>query len=64
MFLCQPQHSLPDVFIWMVSNNKRIAYQRIPARHIIYSIVDEERGRDCGKPITLLLKVTKPFPLC
>ncbi|CAL1540078.1 unnamed protein product [Lymnaea stagnalis] len=53
----EPQHALPDVFIWMVSNNKRIAYQRIPARQIIYSIVDEERGRDCGKPITLLLRL-------
>ncbi|GFS11456.1 otoferlin [Elysia marginata] len=53
----EPQHALPDVFIWMVSNNKRIAYQRIPARHVIYSIVDEERGKDCGKPITLLLRL-------
>ncbi|RUS83182.1 hypothetical protein EGW08_009039, partial [Elysia chlorotica] len=53
----EPQHALPDVFIWMVSNNKRIAYQRIPARHLIYSIVDEERGKDCGKPITLLLRL-------
>ncbi|XP_055886227.1 otoferlin-like isoform X5 [Biomphalaria glabrata] len=53
----EPQHALPDVLIWMVSNNKRIAYQRLPARQIIYSIVDEERGRDCGKPITLLLKL-------
>ncbi|KAH9496796.1 hypothetical protein Btru_010276 [Bulinus truncatus] len=53
----EPQHALPDVLIWMISNNKRIAYQRLPARQIIYSIVDEERGRDCGKPITLLLRL-------
>ena len=30
--LLQPQHAIPDVFLWMISNNKRIAYHRIPAR--------------------------------
>ncbi|XP_021379810.1 otoferlin-like isoform X8 [Mizuhopecten yessoensis] len=53
----EPQHALPDVFIWMVSGNKRIAYQRIPAMDIIYSIVDEERGKDCSRVQTLLLKL-------
>ncbi|XP_059174098.1 otoferlin-like isoform X2 [Physella acuta] len=53
----EPQHALPDIFIWMLSHNKRIAYQRIPARQVIYSIVDEERGKDCGKPLTLLLRL-------
>ncbi|BFZ16669.1 hypothetical protein BsWGS_19709 [Bradybaena similaris] len=53
----EPQHALPDVLIWMISNNKRIAYKRIPSSSIIYSIVDEERGKDCGKPITLFLKL-------
>lgn len=53
----QPQHSLPDVFIWVISNGKRTAYQRIPARDLIYSIVDEESGRHCGKVFTLFLKV-------
>uniref|UniRef100_A0A673YZF8 Otoferlin n=1 Tax=Salmo trutta TaxID=8032 RepID=A0A673YZF8_SALTR len=44
-----PQHSIPDVFVWMMSNNKRIAYARIPSKDILYSIVDEETGKDCGK---------------
>ncbi|XP_054274223.1 otoferlin-like [Macrosteles quadrilineatus] len=52
-----PQHSLPDVFIWVISNNKRIAYQRIPARDMVYSIVDEESGRHCGKVFTVFLKL-------
>uniref|UniRef100_A0A8B9HKC2 Otoferlin a n=1 Tax=Astyanax mexicanus TaxID=7994 RepID=A0A8B9HKC2_ASTMX len=45
----EPQHSIPDVFIWMMSNNKRIAYARIPTKDILFSIVDEEMGKDCGK---------------
>lgn len=53
----QPQHSIPDVFIWVISNGKRTAYQRIPARELIYSIVDEESGRHCGKVFAVFLKV-------
>jgi hypothetical protein len=28
----QPQHALPDIFIWMISGARRVAYHRIPAR--------------------------------
>lgn len=53
----QPQHSIPDVFIWMVSNNKRIAYARVPSKDLLFSIVEEELGKDCAKVKTLFLKV-------
>ena len=53
----EPQHALPDIFIWMVQNNKRVAYHRIPAKDVVYSVVDEERGRECGKVQTFFLKV-------
>ncbi|XP_054474149.1 otoferlin [Anoplopoma fimbria] len=53
----EPQHSIPDVFIWMMSNNKRIAYARIPSKDILYSIVDEEMGKDCGKVKAVFLKL-------
>ena len=53
----EPQHALPDVFMWMIRSNKRVAYQRIPARDIMYSMVEEERGKDCAKMMTLFLKV-------
>ncbi|XP_066468089.1 otoferlin isoform X3 [Tiliqua scincoides] len=53
----EPQHSIPDIFIWMMSNNKRIAYARIPSKDILYSIVDEEMGKDCGKVKTVFLKL-------
>ena len=57
LFTLKPQQSMPDVFIWVISSGKRTAYQRIPARDLIYSIVDEESGRDCGRVQTLFLKV-------
>ncbi|KAI5090675.1 otoferlin isoform X12 [Silurus meridionalis] len=53
----EPQHSIPDVFIWMISNNKRIAYARIPSKDILYSIVDEEMGKDCGKVSAVFLRL-------
>ncbi|KAF5278108.1 hypothetical protein FQR65_LT03624 [Abscondita terminalis] len=52
-----PQHAIPDVFIWLISGGKRQAYQRILARDIIYSIVDEERGKMSGKVQTMFLKL-------
>ncbi|KAM9062598.1 otoferlin isoform 10-T11 [Sarcophilus harrisii] len=53
----EPQHSIPDVFIWMMSNNKRIAYARVPSKDVLFSIVEEEAGKDCAKVKTLFLKL-------
>ncbi|XP_012507917.1 PREDICTED: otoferlin isoform X4 [Propithecus coquereli] len=53
----EPQHSIPDVFIWMMSNNKRVAYARVPSKDLLFSIVDEETGKDCAKVKTLFLKL-------
>lgn len=47
----------------MMSNNKRIAYARIPSKDILYSIVDEETGKDCGKVKAVFLKVSFSQPL-
>ncbi|XP_076388300.1 otoferlin isoform X7 [Megachile rotundata] len=52
-----PQDSLPDIFVWVISSGRRVAYQRIPGRDLIYSIVDEECGRYCGKVQTMFLKL-------
>ncbi|XP_022236402.1 otoferlin-like, partial [Limulus polyphemus] len=51
-----PQHALPDVFIWMISGGKRIAYSRLPAKDLLFSIVEEEAGKHCGKVQTIFLK--------
>ncbi|XP_058469620.1 otoferlin isoform X10 [Solea solea] len=53
----EPQHSIPDVFVWMMSNHKRIAYARIPSKDILYSMVDEETGKDCSKVKAVFLKL-------
>ncbi|XP_029468634.1 fer-1-like protein 4 [Rhinatrema bivittatum] len=52
----EPQCTLPDVIIWMLSNNKRVAYVRIPAQDVLYSVVEEEKGKDCGKIHTIFFK--------
>uniref|UniRef100_A0AAY4B208 C2 domain-containing protein n=1 Tax=Denticeps clupeoides TaxID=299321 RepID=A0AAY4B208_9TELE len=54
--VCGPQHTVPDVFVWLLSNNKRVAYARVNSRHLLYSENPEEVGRDCGKIQTLFLK--------
>uniref|UniRef100_A0A5F9CJ56 Otoferlin n=1 Tax=Oryctolagus cuniculus TaxID=9986 RepID=A0A5F9CJ56_RABIT len=53
----EPQHSIPDVFVWMMSNNKRIAYARVPSQDLLFSLVQEEMGKDCAKVKTLFLKL-------
>jgi FerB (NUC096) domain len=62
--LCvEPQHAMPDVFIWILQNNRRIAYHRVPAKDIIYSMINEEKGGSCAKIQTLFLKVNH-FNVC
>ncbi|KAG7240430.1 hypothetical protein INR49_027001 [Caranx melampygus] len=56
-FLVQePQHTIPDVFVWLLSNNKRVACARVQARDLLFSSNQEARGVHCGKIITLFLK--------
>ncbi|XP_026202838.1 fer-1-like protein 4 [Anabas testudineus] len=52
----EPQSTIPDVFIWLLSGSKRLAYVRIPSYSILFSLVEEQRGRDCGKVATLYMK--------
>lgn len=41
----------------MMSNNKRIAYARVPSKDLLFSMVEDELGKDCAKVKTLFLKV-------
>lgn len=49
----------PDVFIWMIVDKQRIAYERIPAKDILQSQMPECQGKNCGKIQTVYLKVGK-----
>ncbi|CAH1244828.1 DYSF [Branchiostoma lanceolatum] len=43
-----PQLSLPDIFLWLVINDKRVAYRRIKPAEVFYSSDERARGDLCG----------------
>ncbi|CAF91570.1 unnamed protein product, partial [Tetraodon nigroviridis] len=52
----EPQSTIPDVFLWLLRGTKRLAYVRVPAHSILFSLVEEQRGRNSGRVTTLYLK--------
>lgn len=49
---------MPDVIIWMLRGEKRVAYARVPAHQILYSNFSEQAcGKDCGKTQTIFMQV-------
>lgn len=52
----EPQLSMPDVIIWMISGDDRIAYCRMPAHFLLFSETEVACGKFCGKTIELQLK--------
>ncbi|XP_043919995.1 dysferlin isoform X2 [Protopterus annectens] len=53
----EPQNSLPDVVIWLLRGDRRVAYYRLPAHEVLYSRNgDNCCGRMCGKLQTIFLK--------
>ncbi|CAG9864670.1 unnamed protein product [Phyllotreta striolata] len=47
------QDCWPDIILWLVHGVKQVALCKIPARDVIFSQVDEERGDFCGVQQTL-----------
>uniref|UniRef100_A0A803VMJ0 Dysferlin n=1 Tax=Ficedula albicollis TaxID=59894 RepID=A0A803VMJ0_FICAL len=59
----EPQNSLPDIVIWMLQGDKRVAYARVPAHQVLYSRnISNCCGRNCGKLQTIFLKVPLEAP--
>ncbi|ERE66857.1 dysferlin [Cricetulus griseus] len=53
----EPQNSLPDIIIWMLQGDKRVAYQRVPTHEVLFSRRGPSYcGRNCGKLQTIFLK--------
>ncbi|CAJ0917290.1 unnamed protein product [Ranitomeya imitator] len=53
----EPQNSMPDVIIWMIRAEKRLAYARVPAHQVLFSSISEEAcGKYCGKTQTIFLQ--------
>uniref|UniRef100_A0A673CT31 Myoferlin-like n=1 Tax=Sphaeramia orbicularis TaxID=375764 RepID=A0A673CT31_9TELE len=53
----EPQNSMPDVIIWMLRGEKRVAFARIPANQILYSNFSEQAcGKHCGRTQTVFMQ--------
>nr|XP_053653209.1 myoferlin-like [Cherax quadricarinatus] len=58
----EPQSSIPDVFLWMMSGTKRLAYVRIPAHSVLFAHEPTSQGTLAGKFHTYTLR--KPGAFC
>ncbi|KAK7910021.1 hypothetical protein WMY93_014705 [Mugilogobius chulae] len=52
----EPQNSLPDIVIWMLQGDRRLAYHRVPAHTVLFSTNPKHRGRHCGQLQNIFLK--------
>ncbi|XP_027988522.2 fer-1-like protein 5 [Eptesicus fuscus] len=55
--LPEPQVSIPDVMIWLMAKEQRVAYAQVPAHSVLFSPTGALHcGKFCGKTQTLLLQ--------
>uniref|UniRef100_A0A3B3TZD4 Myoferlin n=1 Tax=Poecilia latipinna TaxID=48699 RepID=A0A3B3TZD4_9TELE len=53
----EAQNSMPDVIIWMLRGEKRVAYARVPVHQILFSNYSEQAcGKHCGKTQTVFMQ--------
>ncbi|CAF1244784.1 unnamed protein product [Rotaria sordida] len=53
------QPSLPDIFLWMICDSKRVAYARIPPEDILFSLCEGDKGLHNGRIQTLFLQTPR-----
>ncbi|UJR24822.1 hypothetical protein I4U23_006197 [Adineta vaga] len=53
------QPSLPDVFLWMICDSKRVAYIRIPPEDLLFSSCQGEKGLYNGHVKTFFLRTPR-----
>ncbi|XP_026747253.1 otoferlin-like isoform X2 [Trichoplusia ni] len=49
----------PDVVIWLLNGGSRVAFYRMSIADIIYSVIPEQNGRNCGRIQSIYLKPLK-----
>ena len=54
-FKAQP--SLPDIFLWMICDSKRVAYARLSPEDLLFNLCQGEKGLHSGRVQTIFLKV-------
>ncbi|XP_038615801.1 fer-1-like protein 5 [Tachyglossus aculeatus] len=55
--LPEPQASVPDVVVWLLCQDQRVAFARVPAHSVMFSRAGPRAcGRFCGKAQTLFLQ--------
>lgn len=60
----QPQAGVPDVLLWLLQGDRRVACARVPVPDIMFSPSGPGAcGRFCGRIQTLFLVVGTPCPL-
>ncbi|KAF3708203.1 Myoferlin Fer-1-like protein 3 [Channa argus] len=53
----EPQNGIPDVIIWMLRGEKRVAFARVPANQILFSSFSEQAcGKHCGQTQTIFMQ--------
>ncbi|XP_074144514.1 LOW QUALITY PROTEIN: fer-1-like protein 5 [Sminthopsis crassicaudata] len=56
----EPQSSIPDIVIWLLCKEHRVAYTRVPIHTILFSQAGPfYGGKFCGKAQTLFMKYSK-----